>query len=609
MNRVLILIILFFLNFKFIIINAYYIVIDFNSKEKYENFKCGQLDINRNVIYPPCKSFFDAGKSASEYNPVEYNNNQFNNSLILYILVDENEKNVFLNDEFVAFGEIYNYCFVDFKIVDSDFKELNETIITLDGSKINQPFIHTQEPTINYQCNNNNNISSIIKNNNNYNENIVFSIYNLQLVNWYTKPMFELKVFIDSPYGFNRTYIFRNCIFKNSDAVIATAISYKNSKEINLRKHIIFHSCIFDNLIKSSHNSMIFDKSPIGSCWSNMYFYDCIFRNTIIKDEPLISSYLIEKLVMERTVIENNYLGVSFYRVFHNNVDINMNHLKIQYNQINNFLHFGNIDKAIQTFSFQFKDSSIENNQLLKNKSIQYLFDLDFEIRTHFEHVHYVADNTLVSFIESTFRNNIIENNKNNIVGLISINSKYCKLFFSNLIVEKEFNQFLNSTTPYSISLSNNTIESKDSIISENTKVILYNNSILNQMKLINSTIINLNSQEEPNENGNNGINNKNKLIIAIIIPIISTVIIVVIAILLYKRTSLFKNKTSNSKNNNTFINKNKDNDMNNEIELQDNDEKANVDHGSIPIDENEGKDINNKKKKSLNENEAQLDN
>ncbi|EGC38351.1 hypothetical protein DICPUDRAFT_76069 [Dictyostelium purpureum] len=301
--------------FNFIISLEVLINIDYSSIIIYENYECGGTIYfyngvaNNSVVYPPCRSFKDAGIRSRQFQS-KYGSMYSNTSLVFLL---NNYDSSFTIKEDVSIGEIKFYCYTEIRV-----KENPESIISIDGSTANSPFI-TYSNEKSEKCYFYQKVRLRIKN-------IVFS-------NWLVsnKEIFYINNYCDQTIN--------SAAIEFSQLKTDNIYSFINSGQVCQNKLNIFISnCDFVNnknedlklyFIKNKDN-MVISKSRFENIKTKSFIIDNSYRTTL--DDCYFNNINLEALMplfysrdgvitMKNILIENSLMVFLFLHEFDNDND------------------------------------------------------------------------------------------------------------------------------------------------------------------------------------------------------------------------------------------------------------------------------------------------
>ncbi|EGC31568.1 hypothetical protein DICPUDRAFT_82561 [Dictyostelium purpureum] len=448
-------------------------LIDINSNIQYNNTLCGLLDNDKKQIYPPCKSFSDAGKVSSDLEIVYDKIGDFISFLIVH---SEGENEIIVEND--SLGQLNYFCNINFVIVDNNLKPIKTSvpIVTINGKNATQDFLTTNEEIIYYKC-----------------SNITFSMNYFNFINWNRHSILKVNL-QENSIGFNRTFEFTNCIFNNSNSIVKT-IRFSNSLIELVHKKLYFISCIFDEINSKFSMNKYYpnnDKlSIIETSWTDIYFINSIIKNSRFGRKPFLLIQNRALIKFSNTSIYNNIIKNQFINII-NDVDVSIDKLDVFNNTVNQFFYISNDIKLNTKIHYRMKYLNFKNN-IFKSNSLgdnNDVFILNINATKKGQDVDYSMDNNYISIGYSVFTDNsYFESNHTQNFKLLYANSN-CRIRFYQTLVGKEFSDAISAPFPYSVIISNSEIQSHHPVIAFNTTLYLFNSSIPNKFILEQGSIV-----------------------------------------------------------------------------------------------------------------------
>ncbi|KAM9980770.1 hypothetical protein ACTFIY_003071 [Dictyostelium cf. discoideum] len=519
--------------------------IDFLSKINYENVECGgsinifEMDTQ---IYPPCKTFYDAGERSRQL----FENNSHINQVSLVLLIlnlnpNKTSPTISLIGE-KTFGDLKKYCSfnIDFqdlngnKINGSDIKK--KPLLIIDGKSVSRSFIKYVGFENNTLCNKK-----------------LISINNLLFKDWSSTLVFSNSL-LNKPYhslDFYFSSITTIGSFKFIESVEA------NYTEGDLPANFIFKDCHFTNVTNQYQTPLFY-----------MYFNNISFLDTVLDNMKLVYSpfYLtMSTFVMENSIINNIELIT--------NEDlpiVNMNGFVIQFynlqftnNKISTFFN-GYFPKRPS----QPRDPNIFRNCLFNNNNVISKSSNSFITISLFQ----IMDSIYLSFENTIFSNNTIKGE----MSLLSIDKSY-HIKFKNSTIPNQFSSAIIMDNGFIDLKSNSRIDTKTKIKGTNNFITIdkyssSNLSIENFKKdclKCNYNVIFFDNSENSDGLGskNNKIHkiDKGDLIKKIIVPVLvcSITISIFVLVAIFRKDIKLYFKNLNSPNNSNISNNSINNNVN----------------------------------------------
>ncbi|KAN0000863.1 hypothetical protein ACTFIZ_001331 [Dictyostelium cf. discoideum] len=359
------------------------LIVDFGSSTPYVNSECGGiLDSSDTTIYPPCKSFKDAGNRARQY----LNSGlAIPNSNYLTISVINTAITANIGGESAQLGNLFGFCTVDILIATTTSRAI------VDGALSTSHFVSLQEPNVpntSYQCSSGKTLrirniefknwgnQTIVYTNLNQVFNILTkqSIYFTTVYTWFSNSIINVQ-----PKGTNFEYgsVFFQCsggYFNNIDSSLT--LPPFNFNGVNV-------AIIGSRFLNSTLNSSPFIYSNIGffNLKATIYIDGVIIHN----GHPFVKTLNVGDNFYYAGVIISNCVFSKFLQ--HENNQINapresaINHISL-FQLSNNIITSNNDDPTNSFFSFQnYQDAAYtlaistvnsENVQVFGNKSFIY---------------------------------------------------------------------------------------------------------------------------------------------------------------------------------------------------------------------------------------------
>ncbi|KAN0037553.1 hypothetical protein ACTFIV_002904 [Dictyostelium citrinum] len=525
--------------------------IDFSSIIDYENAQCGgSINEEDSKIYPPCKTFYDAGERSRQ---LFENNSQFNQvSLVLIILnLDPNKAppTISLIGE-KTFGDLINYCSFDIDFQDTNGTRIQENyikknpLLIIDGKSVSRSFIKYVGFENNTLCNKK-----------------LISINNLLFKDWASTLVFSNSL-LNKPYhslDFYFSSITTIGSFKFIESVEA------NYTEGDLPANFIFKDCHFTNVTNIYQTPLFY-----------MYYNNVSLEDTVIDNMKLVYSpffLTMSTFVMENSIVNNVEL------ISNDDLPIvNMNGFVIQFynsqftnNKISTFFK-GYFPKRPS----QPRDPNIFRNCLFNNNNIISTSPNSFIMISLFQ----IMDSIYLSFENTLFSNNTVNSDKT----FLSIDKSY-QIKFKNSTIPNQFSSAIIMDNGFIDLKANSRINSKTTIKGINNLITIdqESSSHLN-LDIFKKDCLKCNyivSSKENSDTSYDALSTKNykihsidkdDLIKKIIIPVLVcsiTISILVLVVIFRKNIKLyFTNHYANNNNNNT----NRNNSINNNVDgLSDN--------------------------------------
>ncbi|KAM9965494.1 hypothetical protein ACTFIW_005310 [Dictyostelium discoideum] len=494
-------------------------------------------------IYPPCKTFYDAGERSRQLFENISHINQV--SLVLLILnIDPNKTSPTINlvGE-KTFGDLKNYCSfnIDFqdingnKIKESEIKK--KPLLIIDGKSVSRSFIKYVGFENNILCNKK-----------------LISINNLLFKDWGSTLVFSNSLL-------NKLYHSLDFYFSS----ITTTGSFKfiesveaNYTEGDLPANFIFKDCHFTNVTNQYQTPLFY-----------MYFNNISFVDTVLDNMKLVYSpfYLtMSTFVMENSIINNIEL------ITNEDLPIfNMNGFVIQFynsqftnNKISTFFkgYFPKRPSQPRDPNI-FRNCIFNNNYIISKSSNSFITISLFQIM---ESIYLSLENTI-------FSNNTI----NGKMTFLSIDKPY-QIKLKNSTIPNQFSSAIIMDNGFIDLKSNSRIDTQTTIRGINNLITIdkYSSLNLNIEKfkkdcLKCNYIVNFFDNSE-NSDGlgtkNNKIHkfDKGDLIKKIIVPVLIcsiTISIFILVAIFRKNIKLYFKNLKSPNNSNVSINNNNNNNVN----------------------------------------------
>ncbi|KAK5580603.1 hypothetical protein RB653_000625 [Dictyostelium firmibasis] len=355
------------------------LIVDFSSSTSYINNQCGGILVSGDTtVYPPCKSFKDAGNRARQY----LNSGlAIPNSNSLTINVINTLSSPSISGESAQLGNLFGFCIIDI------LSTLSTSHAIADGTLSTSNFISLEEPTIpnnTYICSNGK----------------LLRIRYIDFINWGKQTIIYTNI--------NQIF---NSYTKQTITLGFVLASYSNSI-INVQPKggvfeygsVIFtsSSCSFSNIASSS------SLPPLSFTGTNVNILATRFQYCTLNSSPFIysnSGLFNMKLssVVDSNIINNGYPFVKTLNVgdnfFYNNVNITNNIFSKFLLHQNDKINTPPSSTILHLFSI-----IIENNIITTDKNDP--------TNSFFSFQNYQGDSYTLSFQSLYSRENLILGNK-----------------------------------------------------------------------------------------------------------------------------------------------------------------------------------------------------